>query len=126
MASIKGFPTLSLRGKPEHHNLFGDYSQDHVPVIDQDDVVGHAVRAVYMYAGMTDIAAIEKDTSYLKAVNALWDNMVNKKMYITGGIGAKHEGEAFGENYELPNLTAYNETCAAIGEVYWNHRLHNL
>lgn len=117
---------LDHRGKPEHHELFGDYSQDHVPVIDQDEVVGHAVRAVYMYAGMTDIAAIEKDTSYLKAVNALWDNMVNKKMYITGGIGAKHEGEAFGENYELPNLTAYNETCAAIGDVYWNHRLHNL
>lgn len=117
---------LDHRGKPEHHELFGDYSQDHVPVIDQDEVVGHAVRAVYMYAGMTDIAAIEKDTAYLKAVNALWDNMVNKKMYITGGIGAKHEGEAFGENYELPNLTAYNETCAAIGDVYWNHRLHNL
>ncbi|NDV16365.1 glycoside hydrolase family 127 protein [Muricauda sp. TY007] len=117
---------LDHRGKPEHHELFGDYSQDHVPVTDQDEVVGHAVRAVYMYAGMTDIAAIEKDTAYLKAVNALWDNMVNKKMYITGGIGAKHEGEAFGENYELPNLTAYNETCAAIGDVYWNHRLHNL
>nr|WP_293167495.1 glycoside hydrolase family 127 protein [Allomuricauda sp.] len=117
---------LDHRGKPKHHELFGDYSQDHVPVIDQDEVVGHAVRAVYMYAGMTDIAAIEKDTAYLKAVNALWDNMVNKKMYITGGIGAKHEGEAFGENYELPNLTAYNETCAAIGDVYWNHRLHNL
>ncbi|MEC3965313.1 glycoside hydrolase family 127 protein [Flagellimonas halotolerans] len=117
---------LDHRGKPEHHELFGDYSQDHVPVTDQDEVVGHAVRAVYMYAGMTDIAAIEKDTAYLKAVNALWENMVNKKMYITGGIGAKHEGEAFGENYELPNLTAYNETCAAIGDVYWNHRLHNL
>ncbi|AEM69650.1 protein of unknown function DUF1680 [Allomuricauda ruestringensis DSM 13258] len=117
---------LDHRGKSEHHQLFGDYSQDHVPVTEQDEVVGHAVRAVYMYAGMTDIAAIEKDTAYLKAVNALWDNMVNKKMYITGGIGAKHEGEAFGENYELPNLTAYNETCAAIGDVYWNHRLHNL
>src|SRR5690606_4968441 len=67
---------LDHRGKPEHHELFGDYSQDHVPVIDQDEVVGHAVRAVYMYAGMTDIAAIEKDSAYLKAVNALWDNMV--------------------------------------------------
>lgn len=117
---------LDHRGKQEHHELFGAYSQDHVPVTDQDEVVGHAVRAVYMYAGMTDIAAIEKDSAYLKAVNALWDNMVNKKMYITGGIGAKHDGEAFGENYELPNLTAYNETCAAIGDVYWNHRLHNL
>ncbi|MEW2922780.1 glycoside hydrolase family 127 protein [Muricauda sp. ANG21] len=117
---------LDHRGDPENHELFGPYSQDHLPVIEQDEVVGHAVRAVYMYAGMTDIAAIEKDTAYLKAVNALWDNMVTKKMYITGGIGALHEGEAFGENYELPNLTAYNETCASIGDVYWNHRLHNL
>lgn len=117
---------LDHRGDPENHELFGPYSQDHVPVVDQDEVVGHAVRAVYMYAAMTDIAAIEKDTAYLKAVNALWDNMVNKKMYVTGGIGALHEGEAFGENYHLPNLTAYNETCAAIGDVYWNHRLHNL
>ncbi len=117
---------LDHRGDPENHELFGPYSQDHVPVVEQDEVVGHAVRAVYMYAGMTDIAAIEKDTAYLKAVNALWDNMVTKKMYITGGIGALHEGEAFGENYELPNLTAYNETCASIGDVYWNHRLHNL
>lgn len=117
---------LDNRGNPENHELFGPYSQDHLPVVAQDEVVGHAVRAVYMYAAMTDIAAIQKDTAYLDAVNALWENMVNKKMYITGGIGAKHDGEAFGENYELPNLTAYNETCASIGDVYWNHRLHNL
>lgn len=117
---------LDHRGDPQNHPLYGAYSQDHVPVIQQNEVVGHAVRAVYMYAAMTDIAAIEQDTAYLKAVNALWDNMTSKKMYITGGIGAKHEGEAFGENYELPNLTAYNETCAAIGDVYWSHRMHNL
>lgn len=117
---------LDNRGNPENHELFGPYSQDHLPVVEQDEVVGHAVRAVYMYAAMTDIAAIQKDTAYLDAVNALWENMVNKKMYVTGGIGAKHDGEAFGENYELPNLTAYNETCASIGDVYWNHRLHNL
>ena len=67
-----------------------------------------------------------KDKGYTDAVNNLWNNMVNKKMYITGGIGSRHDGEAFGDNYELPNLTAYNETCAAIGDVYWNHRLHNL
>ncbi len=117
---------LDNRGNPSNHELFGEYSQDHIPVINQQEVVGHAVRAVYMYAAMTDIAAIKNDSSYLKAVNELWSNMVSKKMYVTGGIGAKHEGEAFGENYELPNLTAYNETCAAIGSVYWNHRLHNL
>ncbi|WNH10919.1 glycoside hydrolase family 127 protein [Thalassobellus suaedae] len=116
---------LDNRGNPENHELFGAYSQDHVPVVQQDEVVGHAVRAVYMYAAMTDIAAIKKDSVYSAAVQKLWDNMVNKKMYITGGIGARHEGEAFGENYELPNLTAYNETCASIGDVYWNHRLHN-
>lgn len=117
---------LDNRGNPENHELFGEYSQDHLPVTEQAEVVGHAVRAVYMYAAMTDIAAIEKDTAYYNAVNALWENMVNKKMYVTGGIGAKHEGEAFGENYELPNLTAYNETCASIGDIYWNHRLHNI
>jgi uncharacterized protein len=114
---------LDQRGDSTFHKLYGAYSQDHLPVTLQDEVVGHAVRGVYMYAGMTDIAAIYHDSSYLDAVNKLWDNMVNKKLYITGGIGSRHEGEAFGDNYELPNLTAYNETCAAIGSVYWNHRL---
>ena len=117
---------LDNRGNPNNHELFGEYSQDHVPVVKQDEVVGHAVRAVYMYAAMTDIAALKNDTAYHKAVNNLWDNMVDKKMYITGGIGATHENEAFGEDYELPNLTAYNETCAAIGDVYWNQRLFNM
>lgn len=117
---------LDNRGNPDNHKLFGPYSQDHIPVVNQDEVVGHSVRAVYMYAAMTDIAAIQNDSLYESAVTKLWDNMVSKKMYITGGIGAKHEGEQFGANYELPNLTAYNETCAAIGGVYWNHRLHNL
>lgn len=117
---------LDKRGDPASHKLYGAYNQDHLPVILQDEVIGHAVRGVYMYAGMTDIAAIYHDSDYLKAVNKLWDNMVNKKMYITGGIGSRHEGESFGENYELPNLTAYNETCAAIGSVYWNQRLFQL
>lgn len=117
---------LDNRGNPKNHVLYGAYAQDHIPVVQQEEVVGHAVRAVYMYAGMTDIAAIKNDVSYYNAVKKLWGNMVNKKMYITGGIGARHEDEAFGENYELPNLTAYNETCASIGDVYWNHRLHNL
>lgn len=114
---------LDWRGDPTTHQLYGSSNQDHLPVVKQEEVVGHAVRAVYMYAGMTDIAAIYKDPAYLNAVHKLWENMVNKKMYITGGIGSRHEGEAFGDNYELPNLTAYNETCAAIGNVYWNHRL---
>tara|TARA_R110002051_G_C8762505_1_gene501918 strand:+ start:3907 stop:5889 length:1983 start_codon:yes stop_codon:yes gene_type:complete len=117
---------LDNRGNPDNHELFGEYSQDHVPVEQQNEVVGHAVRAVYMYAAMTDIAALKNDTAYHKAIENLWVNMVEKKMYITGGIGATHENEAFGENYELPNLTAYNETCAAIGDVYWNQRLFNM
>lgn len=115
---------LDHRGNPENHELFGPYSQDHLPVIEQKEVVGHAVRAVYMYAAMTDIAVLMRDSAYDQAVQDLWENMVSKKMYFTGGIGARHEGESFGDNYELPNLTAYSETCAAIGSVYWNHRLH--
>lgn len=99
------------------------YSQAHKPVLEQDEAVGHAVRATYMYAGMTDVAAITGDSSYIKAVDRIWENIVGKKIYITGGIGARHAGEAFGDNYELPNLSAYNETCAAIGNVYVNYRL---
>jgi DUF1680 family protein len=117
---------LDLRGDTTLRQIRGAYSQDHLPVTQQDEVVGHAVRAVYMYAGMTDIAAIYGDKTYLNAVNNLWDNMVNKKLYITGGIGARHAGESFGDNYELPNLTAYSETCAAIGSVYWSDRLFRL
>lgn len=114
---------LDQRGVEGSRELFGPYAQDHLPVVRQDEVVGHAVRAVYMYAGMTDISTIYLDSAYRAVVDKLWENMVHKKMYITGGIGARHEGESFGANYELPNKTAYNETCAAIGSVYWNHRL---
>lgn len=117
---------LDNRGNPKNHKLYGAYSQDDIPVIEQKEAVGHAVRAVYMYSGMTDIAAIENNSAYFNAVNKLWENVVTKKMYITGGIGSRPDGEAFGKNYELPNLNGYNETCAAIGDVYWNHRLHNI
>lgn len=99
------------------------YSQAHKPVVEQDEAVGHAVRAVYMYSGMADVAAITGDSSYIKSIDKIWDNIVSKKIYITGGIGAHHAGEAFGNNYELPNLSAYCETCAAIGNVYMNYRL---
>jgi len=114
---------LDQRGNGKGRELYGPYSQDHKLVTQQTEAVGHAVRAVYMYAGMTDIAAIMKDSSYMKAVDKIWENVVSKKIYITGGIGARHEGESFGEAYELPNLTSYNETCAAIGSIYWNHRM---
>ena len=99
------------------------YSQAHKPVLEQEEAVGHAVRATYMYAGMADVAAITDDSSYIHAIDKIWDNIVGKKLYITGGIGATSQGEAFGANYELPNLTAYCETCAAIGNVYTNYRL---
>jgi hypothetical protein len=99
------------------------YNQAHVRVVDQREAVGHAVRATYMYSGIADVAAITGDKEYVAAIDAIWDNVVSKKLYLTGGIGALHKGEAFGDNFELPNATAYNETCAAIGHDYWNHRL---
>lgn len=114
---------LDQRGDSTKRKIWGPYNQDHKPVTAQYEAVGHAVRALYMYAGMTDIAAMYNDPAYTNAVDKLWENMVYKKMYLIGGIGARHDGEAFGDNYELPNLTAYNETCAAIANVYWNYRM---
>ncbi|GHT11166.1 hypothetical protein FACS1894170_04360 [Planctomycetales bacterium] len=102
------------------------YYQDNKPIRKLDEIDGHAVRAVYYVAGATDIAAYTGDKKLLDALDRLWDNTVNKKMYITGGIGARHEGEAFGEAYELPNRTAYCETCAAIGLVFWAQRMNLL
>jgi len=100
--------------------------QDHKPVIEQSEAVGHAVRAVYMYSGMTDVAALTDDAGYLKALDRIWENVVAKKLYINGGIGVRWEGEAFGDNYELPNMTAHSETCAAIANIFWNHRMNLL
>ena len=111
---------LDYRGKT---TIKHEYSQAHKPVIQQDEAVGHAVRAAYMYAGMADVAALTGDKDYIKAIDAIWNNIATKKLYITGGIGATSNGEAFGKNYELPNMSAYCETCAAIGNVYVNYRL---
>jgi hypothetical protein len=111
---------LDYRGKT---TIKTEYSQSHRPVIEQDEAVGHAVRAAYMYAGMADVAALTGDKSYINAIDNIWWNIVEKKLYITGGIGATSNGEAFGKNYELPNMSAYCETCAAIGNVYVNYRL---
>jgi uncharacterized protein len=110
---------LDLRGKGKS----GEYSQTHKPVIEQDEAVGHAVRATYMYSGMADVAALTGNEAYLHAIDKIWENVAGKKLYITGGIGATGNGEAFGDNYDLPNMSAYCETCAAIGNVYWNYRL---
>lgn len=111
---------LDQRG---HTSRTDEYSQAHKPVTEQDEAVGHAVRAAYMYAGMADVAALTGDSAYIHAIDRIWDNIVGKKYYITGGIGATSNGEAFGKNYELPNMSAYCETCAAIGNVYVNYRL---
>ena len=100
-----------------------EYNQSHLPVTEQTEAVGHAVRAAYMYAGMADVAALTGRKDYIRALDALWENVVQTKLYVTGGIGQKHEGEAFGEASDLPNRSAYCETCAAIGNVYWNHRM---
>ncbi len=118
---------LTLRQYPPG-NRFAIYNdatqiQAHKPVLEQDEAVGHAVRLTYMAAGMTDIAALTGDRSYLEAVRRLWENVVGKKMYLTGGIGSRHDRERFGEAYELPNLTGYLETCASIGMAMWNQRM---
>jgi len=110
---------------PEGKDLWetGAYWQNHLPVKQQFEAVGHAVRAGYLYSAMTDISALYGDNGYRNALDHLWENVVGKKMYLTGGVGASGTGEAFGENYELPNSDAYAETCAAIAQILWNHRM---
>ncbi len=114
---------LDERGNAEGRKVYGEYSQDHKPVVEQAEAVGHAVRAMYMYLGMADIAAITGDQAYLRALDRVWDDVVYKKMYVTGGIGAAGRIEGFGAAYELPNASAYCETCASIGSVLWNWRM---
>lgn len=104
----------------------GKYWQDDVPVASQREVEGHAVRAGYLYSAVADIAALTGDRGLLLAIDSLWDNLVSKKLYVQGGAGAIPNGERYGENYELPNTTAYNETCAAIANVFWNQRMFQL
>jgi DUF1680 family protein len=117
----RGIKQYDKHSKDPYQN--GVYFQDNEPVVDQDEAEGHAVRAMYLYSGMTDVAALTGDTAYIKAIDKIWNNMVTKKMYVQGSIGAVGDGERFGDNYELPNATAYNETCAAIGSVFWNQRM---
>jgi DUF1680 family protein len=99
-----------------------DYNQAQVPVIDQTEPVGHAVRAMYMYSGMADVAALEGDDKIKAAGDRIWDSLVKSKLYLTGGIGAAGGHEGFGDPYDLPNMTAYNETCASVGMDFWNER----
>jgi DUF1680 family protein len=114
---------LDERGRARGRKIYGEYYQDHKPVVEQDAAVGHAVRAGYLYSGMADVAALTGDTGYIEALGRIWEDVVSNKLYITGGIGARGGGETFGKAYELPNKTAYCETCAAIANAMWNHRM---
>jgi hypothetical protein len=100
-----------------------EYNQSHLPVTEQTEAVGHAVRATYMYSAMADIAALTGDAAYIRALNVIWDDVIGSKLYITGGIGAAGNIEGFSVPYDLPNETAYCETCAGIANVLWNHRM---
>ena len=108
------------RGNPDDGSA---YHQSHKPVREQDEAVGHAVRATYLYSGMADIARLTGDDELLAACDRLWDNIVRRKLYITGGIGGTVHGEAFSYNYDLPNDSAYSETCAAIGLAFFARRM---
>lgn len=114
---------LDQRGQAAGHRLYGEYSQDHKPVREQEEAVGHAVRAAYMYAGMADVAALSGDPLTVTAIDRLWQDVVGRKLYLTGGIGAAGAWEGFGPGYDLPNETAYAETCAAVANVFWNQRM---
>ena len=111
------------RGPDGKAGLYGMYSQDHKPVTEQTEAVGHSVRAAYMYTGMADVAALTGDMKYVDAIDTIWGDVVNTKLYITGGIGAAGGSEGFGGRYELPNATAYCETCASFANMFWNHRM---
>jgi len=112
---------IDMRGRGEKG--MDAYRQSDVPVMEQTEAVGHAVRAEYWYSGIADVAALTGELQYTEVIDRIWEDMVGKKLYLTGGVGARREGEAFGDAYELPNLTSYCETCAAIGNVYTNYRL---
>jgi len=114
---------LDERGPDGTKGAGRKYNQSHRKVVEQSEAVGHAVRATYMYSGMADVAALTGEQAYVDAMDRIWRNVVERKLYLTGGIGSTSSGEAFGLDYELPNMSAYNETCAAIGNDFWNHRL---
>lgn len=122
-----------LEERGHGHGTMGDegkwnpvYYQDIVPVRQLTDISGHAVRCMYLYCGMADVATLKNDTGYIAAMDRLWDDVVHRNMYITGGIGSSHDNEGFTEDYDLPNLDAYCETCASVGMVLWNQRMNQL
>lgn len=118
----QAFFFLDQRGRADRGPLYGEYAQDHKPVAEQTEAVGHSVRAAYMYSAMADVGVLTGNRAYLGALDRLWDNVVTKKLYLTGGIGATGAWEGFGPDYDLPN-SAYAETCASIANALWNHRM---
>lgn len=127
---------IDVRGRQEEYmrhpagsrfEVYNDsvYLQMHLPVLEQTEAVGHAVRGAYMYTAMADLSRVTGENSYLEASERIWEDVTRGKIYITGGIGSKEHGEAFGELFELPNMTAYTETCASVANVFWNHRLYS-
>lgn len=114
---------LDIRGRTDGRKLFGEYAQDHKPVREQTEVTGHAVRAMYLYAAMADVAASTGDRDLLASLERIWQDVVGRKMYVTGGIGPSAHNEGFTVPYDLPNDSAYAETCAAIGMALWYHRM---
>jgi DUF1680 family protein len=130
LLSERGKDHYESEGRPylDKDQLFfkREYHQDHLPVEDQSCVCGHAVRAMYMYTGMADVAKYFKKEDYMNALTKIWENIVYRNMYVTGGIGSSKENEGFTEDFDLPNSSAYAETCAAIGMVFFNHRMNLL
>ncbi len=104
----------------------GKYWQDHLPAVEQRTAEGHAVRALYFYSGMADWVRYSGDQAYETAVTAIWENIASRKLYITGGFGARDNNEAFGEDYELPNASAYCETCASVAGSMFCLRMFRL
>jgi DUF1680 family protein len=114
---------VDARGRADRRRLFGEYAQDHKPVRAQAEAVGHAVRAMYLYCAMADLAEATDDKALGEALEKIWADVVGRKMYVTGGIGTSARNEGFTTAYDLPNDSAYAETCAAIGLALWNHRM---
>ena len=117
---------IDQRGHGYYHGAERDskYDQNDLPFEDQKKVEGHAVRAMYLYTGVSDVSAAKNETKYLPALLSIWDNLVGKNMYLTGGIGSSGENEGFSKDYDLPNEHAYCETCASVGMVLWNQRMN--
>jgi uncharacterized protein len=115
---------VDMRGNEEkREKLYGEYAQDHAPVVGQSEAVGHAVRGGYFYAGVADVAALTGDKEYIDAIDRIWQDVIDRKLYLIGSVGQHGAGEGYAGAYKLTNLKAYNETCAAIALAMWNHRM---